>query len=367
MAALSASAALATARALPVHNFSAGPSLLPPSVIERVSAEVRHYEPAGGPLPEIRFTGPAFGDLIETAEADLRALMDIPSDYAVLFMAGGATAQFSLLPLNLLGARTRASYVDSGYWSRRALQEGRRYCSVQSLDADPDRLPERVASESAYCHITSNETVDGWAYAQLPRLPTVPLVADMSSDFLARAVTVSDFGLIYASAQKNLGATGLAIVIVRRDLLGRAASSTPAVFDYTRQSAARSLLNTPPTFAVYLTTRMLQWVRANGGVAAMERASLRKSARLYDAIDASAGFYVCTVPIAGRSRINVCFTLRDEALTAVFLRRAQQEGFMHLAGHSQRGGIRASLYNALPDAAVSALAEFMRDFARRRG
>ncbi len=368
MARSSAEATLAGRRvSRRVYNFSAGPSTLPPSVIERVSEDVKRFGPSHGSLLELRFTGREFAALIESAESDLRELLDIPQRYAVLFLQGGATAQFSLLPLNLLGERTSATYVETGYWSRRAIDEARRYCRVEVLHAQTPLTDHQVPPASAFCHITSNETADGTAFRELPVLRKVPLVVDASSDLLTRDMDVRALGAIYASAQKNLGATGLAIVIIERGLLGRARTQTPSVFDYTRQAQAGSLLNTPATFSVYVVAQMLRWVSEHGGVAAMEQASRRKSERLYAAIDSSGGFYAARAAPAMRSKINVCFTLRDEALLGEFLAQAEVEGFVNLAGHGKVGGVRASLYNAMPEQGVAGLADFMCDFARRYG
>jgi phosphoserine aminotransferase len=324
---------------------------------------------------ELPFTGSQFRDILEQAEADLRALLAVSDDYAVLFLQGGASAQFALVPLNLLGGSDHADYVETGYWSRKCIGEAQRFCKIEIVasgaDTGFDRIPDprqwRASPGAAYTHITGNETADGVEYPWTPVRVRTPLVADLTSNFLTRPLDVASFGLIYASAQKNIGPAGLTIVIVRRDLLDRERLGTPAVFSYRRQTEAGSMLNTPPTFAVYAAGLVLKWIAAQGGLAVMEAGSLRKSALLYRAIDSSGGFYRCTVLREFRSRVNVCFRPADEALTDRFLAQAQAAGLVGLKGHSQRGGVRASLYNAMPEAGVGALAAFMADFQQRHG
>jgi phosphoserine aminotransferase len=265
--------------------------------------------------------------------------------------------------------------VETGYWSRRAIAEAQRITRVNVAASSSlsgfDRVPQpgtwELTPTAAYVHITSNETAEGVEYAWTPILRRIPLVADMSSSFLTQPVDVSCYGAIYASAQKNIGPAGLTVVIVRRDLLGRGHALTPAVFDYARQAESESMLNTPPTFAVYVAALVFEWLKEAGGVAAMETASRHKSGKLYAAIDASGGFYRCAVQPACRSRVNVCFRLADEALTPAFLDEAVGEGLLNLNGHSKIGGLRASLYNSMPEAGVDALTAFMADFQRRHG
>jgi phosphoserine aminotransferase len=266
--------------------------------------------------------------------------------------------------MNLLRGAQSACYADTGYWSRRAIAEASRYCRVEV--APPNGPPGEVG-RSAYLHITSNETAEGRQYRAFPRTGALPLVADMTSDLLTRPIDVSLFGLIYASAQKNIGAAGLTVIIVREDLLGGALPATPTAFDYRVQAQNNSLYNTPPIFAVHLAGLVFRWLLSRGGLESMRAAGERKSARLYAAIDRSGGFYRCEAAPDDRSHVNVCFKLADAALTAEFLREAESEGMLHLGGHPRVGGIRASLYNAVSEEAVSALADFMAEFARRRG
>jgi phosphoserine aminotransferase len=344
-------------------------------VLARVRDELTDCAGSGLSLLESPFSGPLFRDIIARAEADLRALLDMPDDYAVLFLQGGASAQFSLVPLNLLGGHDHADYIETGYWSRKCIAEARRFCNVNvaasSTDTGFDRIPDprhwQVSSDAAYTHITSNETADGVEYPWTPVRVRTPLVADVTSSFLTRPLDLSDFGLIYASAQKNIGPAGLTIVVVRRDLLDRERPGTPAVFSYRQQAQAGSMLNTPPMFAVYVAGLVLAWVRAQGGLTAMEQRNLRKCARVYAAIDGSGGFYRCPALPEFRSRVNVCFRLADEALTERFAAEAADHGLINLKGHSKVGGLRASLYNAMPEAGAAALAAFMLDFAKRWG
>jgi phosphoserine aminotransferase len=357
------------------YNFSAGPAPLPAPVRDRIRDELDDFAGSGQSILELPFSAQPFRDLIARAERDLRELLDISADYAVLFLQGGASAQFALLPLNLLGGNACADYIETGYWSRKAIAEATRvmqaHIAASSAATGFDRVPEvgrwTVTPGAAYLHITSNETADGVEYPWTPILRRVPLVADMSSNFLTRPIDVSCYGVIYASAQKNIGVAGLTVLLVRRDLLGRAHSFVPAVFDYTRQADAASLLNTPPIFAVYVAGLAFEWLKNSGGVRAMEEASLRKSAILYRAIDSSEGFYRCPVLNEFRSRVSVCFRLADELLTERFLDEAQDQGLLNLKGHSKLGGVRASLYNAMPEEGAAALAGFMADFANRWG
>ena len=273
--------------------------------------------------------------------------------------------------MNFLGHASHCDYVQSGYWSRRAVEEAAAYCDARVIATGSDtHLPRagtwRQSADAAYCHFTSNETADGLQFHSFPQSIAVPLVADMTADFLTRRIPVERFGLIYASAQKNLGASGLTIVIVREDLLGRARRGTPAPFDYTRQAATRSKVNTPPTFAVIVASRMLRWLLMNGGLQAAAERNGRKSEKLYAAIDGS-GFYQCSVALADRSLVNVCFRLAEARLEAEFLQEAEANGLFHLRGHANVGGLRASLYNPTPEAAVDALVSFMSRFKQRRG
>lgn len=370
--AVDATGRVARAEEEAAYNFSAGSAPLPDCVLVEIQQELGRGRRS---ILEQPFTGERFRSIVCAAEADLRDLLAIPDHYAVLVLQGGASAQFSLVPLNLLGGAQCADYVETGYWSWRAITEAQRYCSVNiaanSAATGFDRIPAqaewRTTERAAYCHTTSNETADGVEFAWTPAVADTPLVADMTSSLLTRPVDIERYGLIYASTQKNIGPAGLTLVIVRRDLLGRALAATPYVMNYAEQARAGSLLNTPSTFSVYVAGLVLLWIKSSGGLEAMAARAARQSAVLYDLIDASAGFYSCRARPMHRSRINVCFRLREEALTASFLREAQSHGLVNLRGHGQIGGLRASLYNAMPDAGVYALAGFMHDFAGRYG
>jgi phosphoserine aminotransferase len=356
------------------YNFAAGPSALPAEVLARARDELLMR--TDGPTPlEQPFSGPAFRAWRERAHAGLAALIDLPSNYRILFIAGGAMAQFGLLPLNLRGTAKRLAYVDSGYWASRAIAEGQRYGELvvaarAAPGADGLSLPAfeqwRIPADAAYCHYTANETADGAAFPPPDDALAnhgVPLVCDMTSSFLIAPLDVRHYGLIYAGAQKNLGPAGMSVLLVRDDLLGRAAAETPDVFNYTLQADAQSCRNTPPTFAIGLAALMFDWIADRGGLAAMAAANAAKSTRLYDAIAASGGFYRCPVAPAWRSTVNVCFTLADANLTETFLAAAEAAGLLNLRGHPRIGGVRASLYNALPENAALALANFMSEFA----
>ena len=352
-------------------NFAAGPAVMPVSVLAQAQQEFANWNDSGFSILETPFTGDAFKGVLNQARESLRALLNIPDNYHILLMHGGASAQFSLVPLNLLGSVRHANYIETGYWSRKTIREASRYCNVNIAASSSatgfDRMPEvwQLDPNGAYCHITSNETANGVQFYNIPTTDNMPLVADMTSDFLSRPIDVKRYGLIYAGAQKNIGPAGLTIVIVRNDLLGRAHPATPTVFNYQNQVDADSMLNTPLTFAIYLTELVFRWIAEMGGVVAMEHNSAQRSARLYQAIDDSDGFYHCSVKPANRSRMNVCFTLANVALTSLFLTLSDDEGLLNLKGHPMTGGIRASLYNAMPDAGVTELITFMQYFAEK--
>ena len=353
------------------YNFSPGPAALPLEVLQQAQQELLDWNHAGMSVMEVSHRGKAFVEVAERAEADLRELLAIPGDYEVLFMQGGASAQFALIPMNLTAAGATVDYINTGHWSARAIGEARRYCAVH-VAADAGGAYGRVPAQreldfsgtAAYVHYTPNETIGGVEFGYVPDTRGVPLVADMSSSILARPVDVSKFGLIYAGAQKNIGPSGLVVVIVRRDLLGRARAQTPSVFDYAAVAAERSMLNTPPTFAWYMAGLVFQWLRRNGGLAAMGERNRIKARTLYSAIDASA-FYRNEVAADSRSEMNVTFTLAAPELDGRFLEGAAAAGLKNLKGHRVLGGMRASLYNAVPQAGVDALVDFMRDFERR--
>ena len=356
-----------------VFNFSPGPAALPLPVLEQARDELLDWDGGGMSVMEVSHRGRAFMRMAAEAEADLRELMAIPNDYRVLFMQGGASAQFALVPMNLAAADSVTDYVDTGHWSRKGIVEARHYTQVHvAADAgDPYlRVPPQGElqrrDDAAYFHYTPNETISGVEFGYVPETGAVPLVADMSSSILSCPVEVSKFGLIYAGAQKNIGPSGLVVVIVRDELLGRARSGTPLVFNYKAVADDHSLLNTPPTFAWYLSGLVFKWLKRGGGVAAMGEMNRAKAALLYDAIDASA-FYRNHVARDSRSRMNVTFTLAHPELDDLFLERAAAAGLKNLKGHRVFGGMRASLYNAMPLAGVEALTAFMREFERTHG
>jgi len=366
----------AGARAL--WNFSSGPARLPDTVLARAGEVLFARGADGASALERPFTGASFREVLAGARQRLVRLLGVPGNYRVLFLAGGAMHQFSAVPLNLLDrARglARIACADSGYWSRRAIDEAGRYAEVtvvaRHAGATALSAPEggqwRVPPGSAYCHITANETVDGIAYPEWPDTGPVPLVADASSCFLAAPLDVSKFGLIYASAQKNIGVAGLTVVIVREDLLQRPAALAPSPFCYRLQAEQDSFVNTPPTLAIHLAAMMFDWIADSGALPAMAAANRRKATLVYDAVAASDGFYVAPVAPAHRSNTNLRFHLADDALTARFLAEAEADGLANLRGHPHVGGLRASLYNAMPEAGAAALAGFMAGFARRHG
>jgi phosphoserine aminotransferase len=356
-----------------VFNFSAGPAALPVEVLEQLREEMLDWRGQGMSVMEMSHRGKAFVGIAEQAEADLRELLAVPSNYKVLFLQGGATGQFAAIPLNLTKADSVADYVNTGAWSKKAIGEGRRYCSVNvAADAGgnyatvPALGTWRLTPGAAYVHYTPNETIGGVEFPFLPDVGDTPLVADFSSTILSRPLDVSRFGVIYAGAQKNIGPAGLVVVLVREDLLGRARPDTPTVFDWKAMAADGSMLNTPATYSWYVAGAVFQWIKRRGGLAAMERENRAKAERLYAAIDGS-GFYRNPVATDCRSWMNVPFTLPSETLDKPFLEGARAAGLVALAGHRSVGGMRASLYNAMPMAGVEALVEYMREFQRRHG
>jgi phosphoserine aminotransferase len=356
-----------------VFNFSPGPAVLPQEVLEQARDELLDWHGEGMSVMEISHRGQPFMEAAARAESDLRELMGIPGGYEVLFLQGGATAQFALVPMNLTAAADTVDYLNTGHWSAKAIAEARRYCPVHvAADAGgrylsvPPQAQLDLTAGAAYVHYTPNETISGVEFAYVPDTGAVPLIADMSSSILSRPVDVRKFGLIYAGAQKNIGPSGLTVVIVRKDLIGRARPATPTVFDYAAVAAEHSMLNTPPTFAWYMAGLVFGWLKKHGGVAAMGERNRLKAQVLYAAIDESA-FYRNPVARDSRSWINVTFTLADPKLDAAFLDQAAAAGLRNLKGHRVHGGMRASLYNAMPLAGVEALVAFMREFERRHG
>ena len=357
-----------------IFNFSAGPAVLPAEVLQQARDELLDWHGSGMSVMEMSHRGKEFISIAESAEQDLRELLAVPANYKVLFLQGGATLQFAAIPLNLLGRKNKADYVHTGEWAKKAIGEAKRYLAVNIAASSEDRnftyAPKtaawRLDPEAAYVHYTGNETIGGVEFHWIPDTGRVPLVCDLSSSLLSRPLDVGRFGLIYAGAQKNIGPAGLTIVIVREDLLGQARPETPSMLDYKVQADNDSMYNTPPTYAVYVAGLVFQWLKRNGGLAQMERTNVAKAGLLYDLLDAS-GLYRSPVAKEDRSRMNVPFTLRDEALDAEFLKQAQQHGLLQLKGHRSVGGMRASIYNAMPMEGVKTLAEFMREFERRHG
>ncbi len=356
-----------------VFNFSAGPAALPAEVLEQLRDEMLDWHGQGMSVMEMSHRGKAFVGIAERAEADLRELLAIPPGYKVIFLQGGATGQFAAIPLNLTRPDSVADYVNTGAWSKKAITEAKRYCKVNvAADAGgkymsvPDPGSWTLTPGAAYVHYTPNETIGGVEFPFVPEAGDVPLVADMSSTILSRPIDVSRFGVIYAGAQKNIGPAGLVVVIVREDLLGRARADVPTVFDWSAMAADGSMLNTPATYSWYVAGAVFQWIKRQGGLAAMERLNRAKAEALYAAIDGS-GYYRNPVDPRCRSWMNVPFTLPDAELDKPFLEGAKAAGLVALAGHRSVGGMRASLYNAMPMAGVEALVGYMRDFQSRHG
>ena len=358
-----------------IYNFSAGPAVLPKDVLQQAQQELLDWHGSGMSVMEMSHRGPEFGQIIAEAEADLRQLMDIPSNYKVLFLQGGATSQFAMVPMNLLADKGKADFVNTGQWSTKAIKEvqkfGIAHVAASSEERNFSYIPERaswnLSPDAAYVHYTPNETIGGVEYHWVPEVGAVPLVADMSSNILSRPFDVSKFGLIYAGAQKNIGPSGLVIVIVRDDLIGKAGKSVPTMFDYKVHADNDSMYNTPATFAIYVAGLVFKWLKARGGVAGIERENIAKAELLYRLIDNSGGFYSNPVALDCRSRMNIPFRLHDSALDKPFLQQADAAGLIQLKGHKSVGGMRASIYNAMPLAGVEALAQFMRDFQQRNG
>jgi len=358
----------------PIYNFSAGPAVLPRPVLERAQAEMLDWQGTGLSVMEMSHRGADFRAIAAQAEADLRRLLAIPAHYKVLFLQGGAHSQFAMIPLNLLRGRSQADYVDTGDWSLKAIAEAQRFAKVNvvasSAASNYTTIPAldtwQCSSQAAYLHYTSNETIRGVEFQHTPMVGEVPLVADMSSDILSRPIDIECFGLIYAGAQKNIGPAGLTLVIVREDLVGAASPETPSMFNYHNYATTESMYNTPPTYAWYIAGLVFQWLLEQGGLQAMAAQNQRKAAKLYAAIDQS-GLYHNPVDPAYRSWMNIPFTLADASLEQRFLAEAAQVGLLNLKGHRALGGMRASLYNAMPEAGVDALIELMQDFADKVG
>jgi phosphoserine aminotransferase len=357
-----------------VFNFSPGPAVLPQAVLEQARDELLDWHGTGMSVMEMSHRSKEFIAIAEAAEADLRALLAIPANYKVLFLQGGATAQFAMVPMNLLHGKKSADYIHTGEWAKKAIAEARKFCSVNVAASSADRnfgyVPKQAAwklnPDSGYVHITSNETIGGIEYHWLPDTGGVPLVADMSSHILARPLDVSRFGVIYAGAQKNIGPAGLTIVIVREDLIGQVLPGTPAMLDYKVHADNDSMYNTPPTYALYVAGLVFQWLKKMGGLDEMEKVNLLKAGLIYECLDGSRLF---TSPVAkeDRSIMNIPFRLEDDTLDEEFLKQAKARGLTQLKGHRSVGGMRASIYNAMPVEGVRALVQLMRDFEARHG
>ena len=358
-----------------VFNFSAGPAVLPEAVLQQAQAEMLDWHGSGMSVMEMSHRGKEFLAIAEKAEADLRELMNIPSHYKVLFMQGGAAGQFAMVPMNLLRGKKSADYVNTGEWSKKAIKEAKIFAAVNvavsgeatNFTTVPPPNTWKLDPNAAYVHYTPNETIGGVEFGFIPETGNVPLVADMSSTILSRPVDVSRFGVIYGGAQKNMGQAGLTIVIVREDLMGQAMPGTPSIFDYRITADNGSMFNTPPTYAWYIAGLVFEWLKKNGGLKAMGEINRRKAEKLYAFIDASDGFYRNPVEQQSRSWMNIPFTLKDPALDEAFLKGAKAAGMIQLKGHRSVGGMRASIYNAMPESGIDALIAYMRDFMQMQG
>ena len=357
-----------------VFNFCAGPAALPTAVLEKASGEMLDWQGKGLSVMEMSHRSAEYVSIATQAEQDLRDLLSIPDNYKVLFMQGGATAQFAMIPMNLLRGKNTADYIHTGQWSAKAIKEASRYCEVKlaasaedkNFTYAPKQADLKLNPDAAYVHYTPNETIGGVEFDYIPETGDVPLVADFSSSILSEELDVSKFALIYAGAQKNIGPAGLCIVIVREDLLGDVEKGTPTAMNYQVAADNGSMYNTPATYSWYLAGLVFDWLKQQGGISAMAVINQRKAKKLYDYIDAS-GFYANPVAVNNRSKMNVPFTLKDAALDKTFLAEAEQKGLLNLAGHRSVGGMRASIYNAVTEEAVDALIDFMKDFASRNG
>jgi len=355
-------------------NFSAGPAMLPTAVMERAQQEMLDWNDSGMSVMEMSHRGKEYMSIATKAEKDLREVMRIPDNYKVLFLQGGASAQFAMVPLNLLGDKQSADYINTGIWAKKAIAEAKRYCTV-NVAADtsddgfttvPTQAELKLNPEAAYVHYTPNETIGGVEFDYIPETGDVPLVADMSSTILSRPIDVSRFGVIYAGSQKNIGPAGLAIVIIREDLLGKAAENTPAMFNYKTHADNGSMYNTPATYSWYMAGLVFEWLKEQGGLEAMGEVNKRKADKLYTTIDNS-GFYGNPVAINARSWMNVTFTLANADLDVDFLAGAAEHGLITLKGHRSVGGMRASIYNAMPEEGVDALVAYMQEFENNQG
>ena len=357
-----------------VFNFSAGPAVLPEPVLTTAAAEMPDWHGSGMSVMEMSHRGKEFIEIYDKAQADLRSLLAIPASYRILFLQGGAVAENAIIPMNLLAGRSTADYVNTGEWSRKSIKEAGKYCAVNVAASSEDRsftyVPAqeawKLSRDAAYVHVCTNETIGGVEYQWTPVTGAVPLVADMSSHLLSRRIDVAKYGVIYGGAQKNAGPAGLTLVIVRDDLLDRALPITPSAFHWQEQAAADSMVNTPATYAIYIAGLVFEWLKGQGGIDAIETRNVAKAKLLYDYLDGTR-FYLNPVRREDRSRMNVPFKLHDASLDEAFLKGAKERGMVQLKGHRSVGGMRASLYNAMPPEGVEALVSFMHDFERRHG
>jgi phosphoserine aminotransferase len=357
-----------------VFNFSPGPATLPEPVLRKAAAEMLDWRGSGMSVMEMSHRGKEFISIYEKAVADLRTLLAVPSSYKVLFLQGGAIAENAVVPMNLLAGRSVADYVHTGHWSERSIKEAKKYCTVNIAASSEDKAFTYVPLQAnwkltpgaAYVHVCTNETIGGVEYQWTPDTGEIPLVADMSSHILSRPVDVAKYGVIYAGAQKNAGIAGLTLLIVREDLLDRALPIAPSVFHWKEQAAGDSMVNTPSCYAIYMAGLVFEWLLGEGGLAAIEKKNIAKAHLLYDCIDRSK-FYMNPVRNEDRSRMNVPFRLRDEKLDETFLKGAKERRMVQLKGHRSVGGMRASIYNAMPTEGVQALVDYMRDFERQHG
>ena len=357
-----------------VINFSAGPATLPESVLRQAAEEMLDWHGSGQSVMEMSHRGKEFMSIAAQAEADLRELMAIPANYKVLFLQGGASLQFAMIPLNLLRGKASADYVNTGEWAKKAIKEAKQYCQVNVVASSEDRNfsyapPQadwKLSADAAYVHYTANETIGGVEFHWTPQSGNVPLVCDMSSNILSKPVDVSKYGLIYAGAQKNIGPAGLTIAILRDDLIGQVLPKTPVMLDYKTHAENESMYNTPPTYGIYIAGLVFQWLKQQGGLAAMERHNREKAGLLYAFLDQSR-FFVSPVAKSDRSLMNVPFTLKNAELDEEFLKGAKARSMVQLKGHRSVGGMRASIYNAMPVEGVKALVDYMKEFEAKHG
>ena len=354
-----------------VFNFSAGPCTLPLEVLEEAKSDLLNYKGCGMSVMEMSHRSQMFQDIIDAAEADLRDLMKIPDNYTVLFLQGGGTLQFSMVPINLLRNTRKADYILTGTWAKKACEEARKFGDIRIAASTEEehftRVPKLASgdfrNDADYVYITTNNTIYGTRYNYVPDTGGIVLAADQSSNFLSEVYNVEDFGLIYAGAQKNVGPAGVTIVIIRNDLIGYAPENTPLYLDYKIHAEKGSMYNTPPCFSIYMAGLTFQWLKRNGGIAAIEEKNIRKAARLYDTIDNSK-LFSCPVQVEDRSRMNAVFTTGNDELNAKFVAEANEKGLVNLKGHRSVGGMRASIFNAMPEEGVDRLIDFMKEFER---